>query len=390
MPFYALQTYSTDELAIMRTYPRKPNKSVLVMLLNLESRNRRQPPNDGLVTLIFSRLAAMLAVDQAEELSRQYHLAPTEAVEVETDAVRRAVAHESCRLIWNDNQRRYELRHPALAKRKIPALVGEDGIPLSPVQTKNPGTLHITVYRPSESSDGMRQPPIIVVTNPISTTAVEAAHLAASPRTSTLPLTDIDEPLASLDFGTMTLSISAGLVTSTIPSLYAVDSLIAAILAVAVSDETTNPILADMELYGSVQHPPRISLISSAGSSKRYTGKFFATLAERDDARDETNLMSQLKLTKAENGKDRRSSKFWARSKSKKKQIVIDEIDLENYGRYGKGSSREGEKLPGVIRATLRFMFWSLELIIRGLTVTAKMLAWLLVNVTRCVTSEKF
>jgi hypothetical protein len=82
LPFYALQTFSTDELAITRTYPRKPNKSVPVMLLNLESRTRRQPPNDGLVTLIFSRLAAMLAVDQAEELSKQYHLAPTEAVEV--------------------------------------------------------------------------------------------------------------------------------------------------------------------------------------------------------------------------------------------------------------------------------------------------------------------
>ncbi|KAJ9380999.1 hypothetical protein DTO063F5_6450 [Paecilomyces variotii] len=384
VPFYAMQTFSTNELAITRTYPRKPNKSVPVMMLNLEDRNRRQPPNDGLLTLIFSRLAAMLAVDQAAELSRQNRLAPTEAVEVETDAIRRAVAHESCRLVWNDNQKRYELRHPALAKRKIAALVGHDGIPLSPVQTRDPGTLHITVYRPSEDGSGTRQPPIIVVTNPVSNSAVEAAHLAASPRTSTLPLTDVDDPLASLDFGTMTLSISAGLIAATIPSLYAVDSLVAAILAVAVSDEATNHMLADMELYGSDQRPQRRSIMSSASSDTRYTGKFFTTLAERDDARDKTEPVSPIKSTKTK-GKDndRRSSRFWGRSKSKKKQIVVDEIDLEKYGRYGKGSSREGEKLPGPTRAVLRFLFWSLGLVIKGLTVTAKMLAWLLVSMLK-------
>lgn len=391
VPFYAMQTFSTNELAITRTYPRKPSKSVPIMTLNLENKYRRQPPNDGLLTLIFSRLAAMLAVDQAAELSRQHRLAPTEAVEVETDAIRRAVAHESCRLVWNEGQKRYELRHPALAKRKNAALVGHDGISLSPVQTEDPGTLHITVYRPSEDGKCVRQPPIIVVTNPVSATAIEAAHLAASPRTSTLPLTDIDDPLASLDFGTMTLSISAGLIAATVPSLYAVDSLIAAILAVAVSDEATNQMLADMEIYGSNQHSQRNSLVSAVSSNTRYTGRFFATIAERDDTKDETNPMPQSKSTKSKKkDNNRRSSRFWGRSKSKKKQIVIDEIDLEKYGRYGKGSSREGEKLPGPIRAVLRFMFWSLEFIIRGLTVAAKVLAWLLVHLTRCVTSEKF
>ncbi|GAD96759.1 conserved proline-rich protein [Paecilomyces variotii No. 5] len=391
VPFYAMQTFSANELAITRTYPRKPSRSVPVMMLNLENKGRRQPPNDGLLALIFSRLAAMLAVDQAAELSRQHRLAPTEAVEVETDAIRRAVAHESCRLVWNESQKRYELRHPALAKRKIAALVGHDGIPLSPVQTRDPGTLHITVYRPSESGNGVRQPPIIMVTNPVSATAVEAAHLAASPRTSTLPLTDIDDPLASLDFGTMTLSISAGLIAATVPSLYAVDSLVAAILVVAVSDEATSHMLADMEIYGSYRHPHRNSIVSAASSNTRYTGRFFATIAERDDTKDEVNPVSNSKSTKSKKtGENRRSPRFWGRSKSKKKQIVIDEIDLEKYGRYGKGSSREGEKLPGSIRAFLRFMFWSLELVVRGLTVTAKVFAWLLVHLTRCVTSEKF
>ena len=397
-PFYTMQTYSTNEISITRTHPCKPNRTIPVMMLSLEERIRRQPPNDGLVAVVFSRLAAMLAIDQARELSIKHHLAPTEAMEVEANAVKRAAAQESCRLIWNNKERRYELMHPAFAKQPTPALVGEDGIPLSPVQTKTPGTLHITVSTPSRNGQTPRQPPTILVTNPMSSNAIEAANQAATPRTSTLPVTDTDEPLASLDLGTMTLSIAAGLTAATIPSLYVIDSLIAAVLAVAVSDESTNPVLADMELYVPGQEPSQGSSCrgpdsaATSAPSGGFKGKLVATLAEREDAEEEAKLMAQLRSSKSKSKSEDEDKKgrFWYRSKSKKKKILIDEFDLEKYGRYGSGSSREGEKLPGITRALLRFMFWALELAVRALTLGVKALAWLLVNVTRCVTSERF
>ncbi|KAL1969614.1 hypothetical protein VTN77DRAFT_8167 [Rasamsonia byssochlamydoides] len=408
LPLYTVQTYSTDELSIMRTHPLKPNRSVQVMMLKLEDRARRQPPHDGLVTVIFSKLAAMLAVEQAAELRRLHHLAPTEALEVETNAIKRAAAQESCRLIWNARQGRYELQHPALLKQHAPSLVGEDGNPLSRVQTKKPGTLHITVSKRTATEAGNPPPPpAILVTSPVPPNAVEGADSAATPRTSTLPLTDNDEPLASLDLGSMCLSICAGLTTSIIPSLYAIDSLIAAILAVAISDEATNPILADMQIYISGRETSRASVrrsrirnsVAAVQTKRLFTGKLVATLAEREDAEEEAKLMEQLRSSSGKTSKEnerRKSGTFLSRSggksksKSKSKKIVIDEIDLEKYGRYGSGSSREGQQLPGPIRLVLRLMVWALEVVVTVLSAGVKCLAWLLVNVTRCVTSERF
>jgi hypothetical protein len=377
----------------MRNHPLKPNRSIQVMVLKIEDRARRQPPHDGLVTVIFSKLAAMLAAEQAAELKRVHNLAPTDALEVETNAIKRASAQESCRLIWNATHGRYELQHPSLLKQHAPTPVGEDGNPLSRVQTKKPGILHITVSKPSRAnSDNPSQPPTILVTSPTLPNAVEDADSAATPRTSTLRLTDYDEPLASLDLGSMCLSVCAGLTTSIIPSLYAIDSLIAAILAIAISDEATNPILAETEIYVPGRETPRApvttrrdkvrnSIARSLQSQKSFTGKLVTTLAEREDAEEEVKLMSQLRSSKP---------KSKSPKKSKNKQIIIEEIDLEKYGQYGSGSCREGEKLPGIIRLVIRLMVWGLEVVVTLLSVGVKCLAWLLANVTRCVTSEKF
>lgn len=375
----------------------KPNSSVSVMTLKLEDRKRRLPPNDGLVTLLFSRLAAMLAIAEAEELAKQHHLSSTEASEVEGNALKRAATQESCRLLWNNEKQLYELQHPSHCKQQPPALVGAAGfgaagIPLSPVRSKYAGILHITVSTPSSDAKSKScQPPTIIVTTPLSPNAMEAANQAATPRTSTLPLTDSDEPLASLDLGTMTLSISATAIVNTIPSLYAIDSLVAAMLAVAASDETTNPILADMAMYPS----------NPAGGM--FTGKLVATLAEREDAEEGNRLISKIKSSKFtsvptdNNPSGKRSFWSWGRSntanaepKSKNKQIIIEQFDLEKYGRYGSSSSREGQKLPGPTRGILRLLFFGLNMIVMTLTVLVKILAWLLVSVTRCVTSEKF
>lgn len=370
------------------------------MTLSLEERSRREHPNDGLVALLFSRLAAMLAIDQAEEISRKHQLTGYEAADMENKALRQASAQESCRLSWNRNLRLYEFRHPSLSKKQKPALVGAAGMPLSPVQSQSSGLLHITVSAPY--ADASRQPPTIIVTGPVSSTAMEAAQQAATVRTSTLPVTDAEEPLATLDFATRTLSISAAAVIATIPSLYAIDSLIAAILAVAVSDEATNPILADMEL--GCPREMRQSTFSSNAHSMPFHGQLITTLAEREDHVDSLQLASQIEdaSARANSASKRRDFfTFWKRdrsapqdgrrkSRTKTQQIVVEEFDLEKYGRYGSSSSREGEKLPGIIRVVLRILFFGLDMLVKGLTLMVKILARLLVNTTRCVTSEKF
>ncbi|KAJ5266951.1 hypothetical protein N7478_009759 [Penicillium angulare] len=401
-PFYRLETYSNNEISISRGAPSTPENDVPIMTLTLEDRNRRDHPNDGLVALLFSRLAAMLAIDQADEISKTHYLSGSEAAEVERKALKRAAAQESCRLSWNRNLRLYELRHPSLSKQQPPSLVGAAGIPLSPVQAQSSGILYITVSTSSDRSPS--QPPTIIVTGPMSSTAMEAARQAANPRTSTLPAPDSDEPLAVLDFGSRKLSISPAAVIATIPSLYAVDSLVAAILAVAVSDEATNPILADMELG-----TPK-SVASSFKSAPRpglFRGKLITTQAERDDYAESMELASQIESVNAKSdpeAKDKGFLKFWSRSKSSptpqdgkktsksknNKQVLVEEFDLEKYGRYGRTSSREGEKLPGIVRGTLKILFFGLNLIVKTLTALVKILAWMLVSMTRCVTSEKF
>ncbi|KAJ5561745.1 hypothetical protein N7461_000506 [Penicillium sp. DV-2018c] len=403
-PFYTLQTYSTNELSLSRRDPSKTNYDVPIMMMSLEDRIRREHPNDGLVTLIFSRLAAMLAIDQASEISRQHHLSPAEGAEVETDALKRAAAQESCRLSWNRHQRLYELRHPYFSKHHPPALIGAAGIPLSPTRPQSSGIVHITVSEPSNDASP-RQPPTIIVTGPLSSTALEAAQQAADPRTSVLPVTDLDEPLASLDFGTRTLSISPGAVVATIPSLYAIDSLIAAILVVAVSDEATNPILADMVLGSPKQSRPATSQNPGPYSMPVFQGKLVTTVAEREDAEASMHLASQIRSSQEKSKEASRKNnvfKFWGRNssaprddsrgskKNKSQNVAVEEFDLEKYGRYGNGSSREGKKLPGVTRSILRILFFALDLVVKGLTLFVKILAWVLVNTTRWVTSEKF
>lgn len=368
------------------------------MDLSLEERSRRDHPHDGLVAHLFSRLAAMLAIEEAEEISKERHLAGSEVAEIENKALRRAAAQESCRLFWNRNLRVYELWHPSKSKQQPPALDGVVGLPLHPVQHQSSGTLHITVSSPS-SDASPQQPPTIMATNPVSSKAMEAAQQAATARTSTLPVTDADEPLAALDLATRTLSISPDAVIATIPSLYAIDSLVAAMLAVAVSDEATNPVLADMEM-GSPQS--KSCTTSKQNTLMPFRGQLITTLAEREDYAESMQLASQIHSTDSKSGaapNKKTSFRFWDRRRAvsqgrprntrKKQHIVVDEFDLEKYGRYGQSSSREGEKLPGVIRGILRILFFGLDILVQGLTVVVKVLVWLLVNSTRCLTSEK-
>ena len=365
-----------------------------LLLLPLEPVERREPPNDGLVTYIFPKLAAMLAVEQSTALAAKHRLAPSEQEEMESDAVERAAAQEASFLRWNQLYRRYELAHPAIGRdpEKSPHFAVS---PTSPIGAQQP-VLHITV-----SSNGLRSPlsttsapPVITVTNPNSSVAAQSSS-PAELRMSTLPVSDTEEPLASLDLETMTLHISASRILQVAPSLYAVDSVVAAILAVAVADEATNPVMAGMDLWTprTPRAPASVYCGSVAGSvgGRSYTGSvLYATIAEREEAEEEAKMMRQLHKDDTK-GKATKKS-FWGKKskpKKTKKQIVVGEFDLEKYGHYQAGS-REGEELPGVVRGGLEMMFVGLKFVVWLLTMLVQMIAWATVSVTRCVTSEKF
>ncbi|KAL3482359.1 hypothetical protein BJX99DRAFT_216886 [Aspergillus californicus] len=433
-PFYIMQTFSTNEISITRGNPYNPNNNIPIMMLQLADRRRREASDDGLVSHLFSRLAAMLAIDQATELSRQHQLSPPDAAEVEANALRRAAALESCKLSWNATKRAYELHHPSLRKQQTqratpPALVGAAGIALSPTRPQYAsGALQISVSTPTIVR-GQPQAPTIVVTAPLPNNAVEGATaIMASPRISTLPLSgsqsDSDDALASLDLRTMTLSISASAICNTIPSLYAIDSIVAAILAVAMSDLSTNPVLADMHLYDPNKvKPPTPPQPAYTNTNNR--PQLFATLAERDDLDADTNAgtrsldLPQIHPRTQTQPQTRRSwlslsplrSKIAQiqhsrrqKAKSKSKAIastdstpVAEEIDLEKYGIRSSASAAatssnkkiKDNELPGLARGLIKLFLWGLKLVFWALGVAFKILEWAFKVVLRAITGEK-
>ena len=74
----------------------------------------------------------------------------------------------------------------------------------------------------------------------------------------------------------------------------------------------------------------------------------------------------------------------------KTKQIIVEEFDLEKYGHFGQGSSREGEDLPGPAKMLVSLLVFGLQIVVTLLSAGVKCAVWMVVNVTRCVTSEKF
>ena len=365
-------------------------------MLSLESEARRLPPNDGLVTYIFPKLAAMLAIDQSNELAAKHGLAPTHRDEMQSEAVGRAAAQESCRLTWNEGGRRYELAHPAIGRdpSRSPRFAQS---PSSPIEGDLP-LLHITVSSHALSSPQSltTTPPVILVTNPNRSSTIFSTP--ADPRVSTLPVHDSNEPLASLDFATMTLHISAKLILQLMPSLYAIDSVVSAIFAIAVADEATNPIMAEMDLWTPRIPPtPRGSVFGgrSVGRKSCSGSVLYATLAEREEAEQEARLMKQMHDNDTSDRAQKATGKksFWRRKskpgKKQPKRILVGEFDLEKMCHYQSGD-REGQKLPGVTRSVLKAMVLLLQFIVWALTALVRVVAWILVGVTRAVTSEKF
>ncbi|PGH04977.1 hypothetical protein AJ79_06934 [Helicocarpus griseus UAMH5409] len=387
-PLYSLKTNDMGDVEIQRSHPTKENTMTPVITLNSMDINRSK--GTKYLTVVFPILAGILARDQASSLSRQHELVPSDAMEVEVDAVKRAESQESCVLEWNGTQGRYDVFHQALFNDPSGGSTNSTQSPEeSHIINKKRQILHLTVSSTNTDSVTLRHPPSILLTIP--------------GQDSTK-----DTPLVALDLETMTLSISAGVITSIIPALYCIDSLVAAVLITAVTDQSTRSILADMDIAiaetrGEFPLPsPSLAASVTTTPQPRFTGKLIATQAEREDAEHEAELMAQIYSPTSSFESDHKPRFFfWRRSHSnpkarvkakkpkKKTPLVIEEIDLERYGRYSSGP-REGQKLPGVTRSVLKLLFWGFKSIIWGLTVVVKFLAWLLVSVTRCFTSEKF
>ncbi|KLJ08399.1 hypothetical protein EMPG_16169 [Blastomyces silverae] len=384
---YTLKTNAMGDVDIQRSHPTKENTKSPIVTLNSTEINR--PKGTGFITIVFPMLAGILARDQALSLSRQHELAPTDAMEVEDDAVRRAEAQETCILEWNGAHGRYDVQHQALFND--PSDDQENNVQRQgcPIINKRGQTLHLTVSASTTDSAEFGHPPSILVTIP--------------GRDSTK-----DTPLVALDLETMNLSISAGTISSTIPALYCIDSLVASILIIAATDQYIRTILGDMSVetpvsIGEFPDPydvtPTGALPAATTSQPSFNGKLIATQAERDEAEQEAKLMSQIHSSP----KLKTRLSFWRRpsfsspekktrvkkNKNKNIPVVVEEIDLENYGRYSSGS-REGEELPGIARSVLKLIFWGFKAMVWGLTVAVKFIAWFLVKLTRCFTSEKF
>lgn len=332
----------------------------------------------------------MLAIDQSSKLAKEHGLAPTHRDEVQAAAVKRAADQEACRLRWNVNAQHYELEHPAVGRRqRQPEFIKSPESAMAPPMSGARPVLDILV-----SKQTGRTLPIITIANSRAAD-LESASEPTIPgiRMSTIPQHDSDNALATLDFNTRILHINANQILEHVPSLFAIDSLISALMTVAIADEVTNPVMASMEIWqpkparAVSTYAPSIAGKSTAGSV------FYATLAEREEAEEESRELAAIHERDIKNKERRKQHKKWFGKakdpKSKTKKVVVKEFDLEKLGHYQSGE-RKGQELPGVVRLTLSVMIGGLRFIIWILTSIVQLFAWILVHSTRCVTSEKF
>jgi len=409
------------------------------------------------VAFIFPKLAAALAINQSAALAKEHNLAPTDRDDIEAKAVRRAARQEACHLRFNARTGNYELEHPAIGRGSM----AEDFALKSPVPT-SPGTIRSMTGKPvlliTVNTEGPL--PCISVTDPNASSRTggisspQASAGAGIRRLSTIPQTDAstdNSVLASLDLTTEILHLDANTILELMPSLFSIDCIVTAMLAVAIGDSTTNPTLGGMEIWKPRPAPPsrlgnnsHFSSIHGSrtgraanrpGSVRSYSGSvFYATIAERQEAEEEAKLMRQnherdvrgggysqdgkgktrgwfgrfkqplndsdvedggatsledFEKTTAAADASTSSRKKKNKKPKKPKKVMMTEFDLEKLGHYQSGD-RKGQELPAVTRSALGGLVLALRLFVWFLTKFVHFIAWLLVNVSRAVTSEKF
>ncbi|KAI9724329.1 MAG: hypothetical protein M1812_000397 [Candelaria pacifica] len=201
-PFYDLQTLKHNDAdtlfseCIVRR--RNPTKGVIVpvVTLSLESPSRRLPPQDGLITRIYPKLAALMALDKATSsptsTTAKGNTTPLDVEKIAEEALAHAADRESCALRWDNEYQQYRLWHPSLDNGKGRTFV---------VQIDNNG---------------------------------ESAGFDVPGAKGIIRLGTLDgrDTLVSLEFSTSTLVIDT-LAAGRVSSLYIVDVAVTAVLAVA-------------------------------------------------------------------------------------------------------------------------------------------------------------
>ena len=117
-PFYDLQTLRTNsfdesfsECDIRRHDPRT-GAVIPIMTIGLPA--SPDPPRDGLITTLYPKIAAMMALDRAQSVSASRSGPPSE--EAKSRMISLATARETCRLAWDADSGLYFLLHPGLRK----------------------------------------------------------------------------------------------------------------------------------------------------------------------------------------------------------------------------------------------------------------------------------
>ncbi|KAI9734519.1 MAG: hypothetical protein M1834_002119 [Cirrosporium novae-zelandiae] len=337
-PFYTLQTFNTD-ITIRRTHPLKPRLSVPIMILHLEPPSRRLPPADGLVTTIFPKLAAMLAIDQAAEMVEANNMTPQEAEIMAQAAVQRAAESEACKLIWSDASNRYELYHPQLT-----SLLSDSN------------------QQPTSSSPSEPLLPFHIIINPTSLTdptpQIELTH-PNNPSPSSI--------LASFSLSTHTLTLRPDLYNPLLPnSLYATDVITSTLIAISLVDPSCNPVLASLPLSTeSYDLPPTRSLQYSPTSSTTTTS---------------ISVMKQKNKKKKKNNK--RGANGFVEDVEKFAGIAV--------GGYYESENGEkvGEKMPFVVRGFVKLIYWGFKMLLWMVGVAFNVLYAILIGLGKCVGTE--
>ncbi|TKA76590.1 hypothetical protein B0A49_03317 [Cryomyces minteri] len=353
-PFYTLSSprcpsSPSQEVLLYRSHPSRLKTLPITSMTVLPPPS---PPNEPptqpiLISHIFPKMAALAALDAASQSPAASAIArvdPTatspQAARLATDAVQQAGAREGCQLVYRAlgknafgmDEGQYELLHPRL---------GTFGFVIS-------GSVAKGLDSPAGSGVGA-----IRLFSPS----------AALPSSASGSITDItSSPLAVLDFAATTLTLD-GAALQRLPSPYIVDLAVAALLAVAVA-ESRRTTTADSAVVFAA--PP--SLANGKGEEKG--GKKPAASISVTQA-----PLSSPSLTTRTGGAERRK---WLQRKRKRGGA-----DEEA------GTREDGDELPGVTRGLLWLLGAGFRAVVWLLGVGVKVLAALVVGVSRVVSGKK-
>ncbi|KZF19708.1 hypothetical protein L228DRAFT_250780 [Xylona heveae TC161] len=371
--FYDLQTFSNpssscpdgesgsnlfSEVTIRRRHPHR-NITVPICMLNLEHPSRRLPPNDGLVTLIYPKLAAMMALDSidgrasAVSSPNPTSLSSNNSHRIASLALSKNAEKECCRLYWDADTNCYMLVHPTL----------NGGLP---------------------------------VAFPIDTINGDAGFNVAGTGTIRLLSPDRQLTLSSLDFGNHTLTVDT-VALANIPSLYIVDVVVTAIFAVALVEgrrlcPSPLPLPATSIDSQSPSHPYPYPPSPPFSSLRDFTAPIPSPMmVEEPETKSSPFASASAHLTHFWSKVKHTASKAKPRSKSKSKQP--EPMVLPGPGPVPKNdpfaeAKSELAGLPWPIRVIVRIVIWGFKLAFLLIRVAFNLLYAIVMTLSACVDKD--